>query len=301
MSKKVLAIYYTQSGQLGEIITQFTAPLVEAGITVEKVSINLSNNYAFPWTTNRFFSVMPDCVLGIPAKLAPFELKETSYDLIILGYQAWFLSPSIPFNSLLQYSGLISVLKNTPVITITGVRNMWLNAFVKVKKLIHNTGAKLVGNIALVDTHPNPISFFTIFHWMLHGKKDRYLNIFPSPGVSDADINHSRVLGEHVITHLNKNEWEGLQEELVIDGAVKLNYNLMIIESVAGKIFAVWANFIVKRKNRAIWLKAFKYYLLIAFFIGAPILITLDAIFLKPFSPRHIKAKKQYYLNLDLH
>jgi len=280
MSKKVLAIYYTQSGQLGEIINQFTAPLVEAGVTVEKVSINLSNNYAFPWTTNRFFSVMPDCVLGVPAKLAPFELKETSYDLIILGYQAWFLSPSIPFNSLLQHPGLISVLKNTPVITITGVRNMWLNAFIKVKKLIHATGAKLVGNIALVDTHPNPISFVTIFHWMLHGKKDLYLNIFPSPGVSDADINHSRIFG---------------------DGAVKLNYNLMIIESVAGKMFAIWASFIVKRKNRAIWLKAFKYYLLIAFFIGAPILITLDAIFLKPFSPRRIKAKKQYYLSLDLH
>ena len=136
---------------------------------------------------------------------------------------------------------------------------------------------------------------------MLHGKKDHYLNIFPTPGVSDGDIKHSRIFGEQVLQPLNNNEWDGLQDQLVKEGAVKLNYNLMIIESVAGKIFAVWANFIVKRKNRAVWLKAFKYYLLIAFFIGAPILITLNAIFLKPFSPKHIKAKKQYYLNLDLH
>ena len=69
MSKKVLAIYYTQSGQLGEIIDRFTAPLVEAGIEVEKVSINLVDNYAFPWTANGFFSVMPDCVLDVPAEL----------------------------------------------------------------------------------------------------------------------------------------------------------------------------------------------------------------------------------------
>jgi hypothetical protein len=299
MSKKVLAIYYTQSGQMGEIVDHFTAPLMEAGISVEKVSINLSKNYAFPWTTDRFFSVMPDCVLDVPSELAPFELKETSYDLIILGYQAWFLSPSIPINSLLHHPGFMAVLKNTPVVTITGARNMWLNAFVRVKKLIQVTGAKLVGNIALVDTHPNPVSFVTIFHWMLHGKKDRYLNIFPPPGVSDADIRHTGIFGERVLLHLNSNEWDGLQNGLVIDGAVKLKYNLMIIESVAGKIFAFWANIIVKRKNRTIWLKAFKYYLLIAFFIGAPIIITIDAIFIKPFTPGRIKAKKQYYLNLD--
>lgn len=301
MSKKVLAIYYTQSGQLDEIITHLTTPLVEAGVSVEKVSINLSNNYAFPWTTDKFFSIMPDCVLGVTDKLAPFELKETSYDLIILGYQAWFLSPSIPFNSLMHHPDLITILKNTPVITVTGARNMWLNAFIKVKKLIHETNAKLVGNIALVDTHPNPVSFVTIFHWMLHGKKERYLNIFPPGGVSDEDIKHSSKFGEQVLSHLNSNRWDGLQDKLVNEGAIKLNYNLMIIESVAGKMFALWANFIVKRKNKAIWLKAFKYYLLIAFFIGAPILLSLDAIFLKRFSPNRIKAKKQYYLNLDSH
>jgi len=299
MTKKVLAIYYTQSGQLGEIIDHFTAPLTVAGISVEKVSVNLAANYPFPWTTNRFFSVMPDCVLDVPAELVPFELKEKSYDLIILGYQAWFLSPSIAFNSLLHHPGFIGILKNTPVITITGARNMWLSAFVKVKKLIHAAGAKLVGNIALVDTHPNPVSFVTIFHWMLHGKKDRYLNIFPPPGVSDADIRHTSVFGEHVLPHLSSNEWNGLQNEMVMDGAVKLKYNLMIIESVASKMFKLWANFIVKRKNRAIWLKAFKYYLMIAFFIGAPILLTIDAIFIRPFSSRRIRAKKGYYLNLE--
>jgi hypothetical protein len=299
MSKKVLAIYYTQSGQLGEIIDHFTAPLIDAGISVEKVSINLSSNYAFPWTADRFFSVMPDCVLDVPAALAPFELKETSYDLVILGYQAWFLSPSIPFNSLLRDPVLQKVLQNTPVITITGARNMWLNAFVRVKKLIHATGAELVGNIALVDTHPNPVSFVTIFHWMLHGKKDRYLNVFPPPGVSDADIKHTGVFGEHVLQHLNSNNWDGLQDELVSDGAVKLNYNLMIIETVAGKIFAFWAKLIIKKKNRKPWLKAFKYYLLIAFFIGAPIMLTIDAVVFRFFSPKRIQKKKQHYLSLN--
>ena len=301
MHKKVLAIYYTQSGQLGEIIDNLTAPLVEAGtsVSVEKVQVKLAKDYPFPWTADRFFSVMPDCVLDVPAELEPFELKESAYDLVILGYQAWFLSPSIPFNSLLQHPVLKAILKNTPVITATGARNMWLNAFVRVKKLIRATDAKLVGNIALVDTHPNPVSFVTIFHWMLHGKKDRYLNIFPPPGVSAADIAHTKVFGESVLTHLETGNWNGLQDELDDKKAVVLNYNLMIIESVAGKIFSAWANFISKRKNKSPWLKLFKYYLLIAFFVGAPIVLTIDAIFFRFFSPKRIRAKKQYYLNLN--
>ncbi len=178
MDKKVLAIYYTQSGQMGEIINSFTAPL-EAGAVVEKVVIKPVADYAFPWTGSRFFSVMPDCVLSVPTALEPLELKEKAYDLVILGYQPWFLSPSIPSNSLLNHADFRAVLKDTPVITISAGRNMWLNAYVRIRQTLKDAGANLVGNIALVDKHINPVSFITIFYWMLTGKRDKYLNIFP--------------------------------------------------------------------------------------------------------------------------
>ncbi|HMH23368.1 MAG TPA: hypothetical protein VK563_16395 [Puia sp.] len=299
MSKKVLAIYYTQTGQLGEIIDNFTRPLVESGISVEKVRIKPLPDYSFPWTGDRFFSVMPDCVMGVPGKLEPFTLKESAYDLIILGYQAWFLSPSIPFNSLLQDPTFRAVVKNSPVITITGARNMWLNAFERVKKTLRDAGAKLVGNIALVDKHQNHISFVTIFHWMLHGKKDRYLNIFPPPGVADQDIAHTKAFGTSLLPYLHRNEWDGLQNELLRQGAVQVKYNLMFIESKAGRIFRIWASFIAKREKKGVWLAVFKYYLLFALFIVAPIVLVLDAVFIKPFLSRRIKAKKKYYLNLN--
>lgn len=299
MSKKVLAICYTQSGQLREILNNFTAPLEANGISVEKVNINLKNNYAFPWTTDRFFSVMPDCQLDVLAELEPFTLKETQYDLIILGYQAWFLSPSIPFNSLMNDADFKALLKNTPVITVTGARNMWLNAFVRVKKLIKAAGANLVGNIALVDTHSNPVSFITIFHWMLKGKKDKYLNIFPPPGVSDADIKRSKHFGESLLPHLLNNNYQGLQNELDQQKAVVLKYNLMVMEGIAGKMFKLWATFISKRRNKTAWLKVYKYYLLIAFWIGAPVVLTLNNIFLRYTMPKRVKAKKHHFLSLS--
>jgi hypothetical protein len=103
MSKKVLAIYYTQSGQMTDIMENFTAPLVADGANVDIVSVKPVVDYNFPWTGSRFFSVMPDCQLGVPTELHDFELKHDSYDLVILGYQPWFLSPSIPSNSIIQH------------------------------------------------------------------------------------------------------------------------------------------------------------------------------------------------------
>jgi len=175
---------------------------------------------------------------------------------------------------------------------------MWLNAYDRICKSLNEAGANLVGNIALIDKHPNPVSFITIFYWMLSGKKERYLNIFPKPGVSEQDIKNTKVFGETVAAHLANSSWEGLQQELVEQKAVEINYNLLFIEGKAKMIFAAWAKFIAKRKNRTPWLSAFKYYLFIALFLGAPVLLTLDAIFIKPFSSKRINRKKQNYLQV---
>jgi len=298
MDKKVLAIYYTQSGQFTEIIDSLTAPLIADGANVEKVLIKPIVDFNFPWTGKRFFSVMPDCVLGIPTELEPVVWNEAAYDLIILGYQPWFLSPSIPSNSLLSLPAFRALLKDTPVITISAARNMWLNAYDRIRKSLNDAGANLVGNIALIDKHPNPVSFITIFYWMLSGKKERYLNIFPKPGVSEEDIKNTGIFGKTIANHLQAGDWQNLQSELLDQKAVAINYNLLFIEGKAKVIFAAWAKFIAKRKNRTPWLSAFKYYLFIALFLGAPVLLTLDAIFIKPFSSKRINRKKQNYLQV---
>lgn len=297
--KKILAIYYSQSGQLKDIVDNFCEPLINAGYEVEKVRINLRKEFPFPWTTKRFFSVMPDCVLGVPHELEPFQLKHASYDLIVLGYQPWFLSPSVPFNSLLHNSTFKNVLKNTPVITITGVRNMWVNAFEKIKLMLKDAQANHVGTVALYDRHLNLVSIFTIFHWMLTGRKNRYLKFFPLPGVAEEDIKNTKNYGKLVLPHLEENKWNDLQKLFIKAKAVDPKYHLMFIESKAGKMFKLWAKFISKRKNKNLWLAAFKYYLLIALFIAAPLVYVINLLVFKPFLSKHIKNKKAALLKLN--
>ncbi|HLX93559.1 MAG TPA: hypothetical protein VKR32_17870, partial [Puia sp.] len=233
MDKKVLAIYYSQSGQLREIMDNFCLPLINDGVSVEKVQITLKNDYPFPWASKDFFSVMPDCILGVPAELESFTLKEHSYDLIVVGYQPWFLSPSIPINSLMLQSSFVQVVKNAPVITITGARNMWVNAFDKVKKLLNEAGANHVGTVALVDRHLNLVSIFTILHWMMDGRKSRYLGFFPKPGVADKDISNTQRFGSLTLPYLKKNEWSGLMEELIRNKAVVPEFHLIFMETKA--------------------------------------------------------------------
>ena len=299
MSKKVLAIYYTQSGQMTEIINSFTAPLAEAGAIVEYVQIKPVEDFNFPWTGKSFFSVMPDCVLGVPRTIAEPEFMEKKYDLVILGYQPWFLSPSIPSNALLHNDKFKKLIAGTPVVTISEARNMWINAYVRVRKMLADAGARHVGNVALFDRHPNPVSFVTIFYWMLTGKKEKYLNIFPKPGVDEKDIHGAEKFGTIVADSLTTNAWDNLQDKLLTQNAVEIKYPLMFIEARAKQIFNAWAKIISKRKNKTPWLAAFKYYLFAALFLGAPILLTLDAVFLRPFSSKRIAAKKLGYMKVN--
>ena len=180
--KRVLVLYYSQSGQLQSIARSIAEPLVNSNeIQVTFHEIQLEKPFTFPWNKEAFFDVFPESFLQIPTELKPIphEILNNKYDLILLNYQVWYLTPSIPINSFLKSAEAKKLLAKTPVITINGSRNMWIMAQEKVKTLLHQNEAQLVGNIALVDRAPNLISVITIVEWMFSGVKKKYLGIFP--------------------------------------------------------------------------------------------------------------------------
>lgn len=300
MARKVLVLYYTQTGQLADIVDRFTAPLIEAGSTVEKVHIKPVNDFPFPWKSEVFFDAMPESVKGIPVELQPFSFKEEKYELIIFAYQPWFLSPSIPATSMLKHDKIKQIMRDTPVITLSAGRNMWINAQEKVKRLLLDAGAKLVGNVALVDRHHNLISVITIMHWAFGGKKDKYLGIFPRPGVSDEDIQHASEFGKIALPFLEAGNYDGLQEKLAAAGAVVVKNDIMFIEERAGRLFDLWANAIYGKPGRAFKLLIYKYYLLVALFLVAPIVLTLNFLVFRWFLLGRNARQKLYYQGVTL-
>ena len=268
--KRVLVVYYTQSGQLKEIIDSVLSPLTE--VTIDFLPIDTATPFPFPWTGDTFFDAFPESYLQIPQPLQPFNLPYTDYDLVILGYQVWYLSPSIPFNSFLQHPEAKKLLSGKPVITISGTRNMWVMAHQKVKKLLTDCGAHLVGNISLTDRHHNHISVITIVQWLFSGDKNkRYLGVFPKAGVADKDIQGASVYGTLIAQHLQTGDYNGLQQEIVAHGGVHYKRFLLSAEKKGNRLFGIWAKMIYGSKKRKFLLKCFHIYLYIAIWVLMPI------------------------------
>lgn len=298
LMKNVLVIYYTQSGQLESIAKNIAKPFLNSDeINLTFHEIQLEKPFPFPWNKESFFDAFPESFLQIPTALKPVpeEILNTKFDLILFHYQVWYLSPSIPINSFLKSDDAKKILNNTPVITISGSRNMWIMAQEKIKVLLRKANANLVGNVALVDRVGNLISVITIVEWMFSGVKKKYLGIFPLPGVSEKDIQESSQFGEIMLDSLQQNNLAQLQPKLVNAGAVKISSYLVTVDKTANKIFNKWSNIIYKnQKNRKQLLKVFNVYLFLAIWLISPIVYILHLI-TYPLKLKSIKKETQYY------
>ncbi|MBQ4821332.1 dialkylrecorsinol condensing enzyme DarA [Aquimarina sp. MMG016] len=305
--KNVLVLYYSQSGQLGDILTNLVSPIVkDDNCKVTTYLIQPENEYAFPWNKKDFLEVFPESYLQIPKpnKPIPDEVLNKKYDLIILGYTVWYLSPSIPINSFLKSEEAKLLLKDTPVITVNGSRNMWILTQEKVKRLLVDNKAKLVGNLAFVDRHWNHISVITIVHWLMGGKKTKYLGFFPKPGVSEKDINEAGKFGSIIKKYLFKENFAHLQEDLVKSGGVMIKPFLIRSDKSGNHIFSKWSAHIYKvglksSEKRAKWLNFFQYYLQFAIWVFVPIVFVIFLLTYLPFYAR-IKKDIKYYQSVRL-
>jgi len=279
MKKNILVIYYTQSGQLEDIVKNIALPFEEKSeqYDVTYYNIRLKKDFPFPWSGDVFFNTFPESYLQIPSEILPppEEVLNKKFDLILFGYQVWYLTPSIPIISFLKSGFAENILKDTPVVTISGTRNMWMFSQEKLKVYLKQMQARLVGNIALVDRHDNYTSVLTILRWMTTGKKEKS-GMLPAAGVSDEEINGSPKYGRIIEKHFSENTLETLQPELVKNGAVEIRAFLVRVEKVGNKIFKVWSNLIIRKKEkRPLLIKFFKVYLMAAIWIISPIVLVL--------------------------
>ena len=301
--KEVLVIYYSQSGQLFDILKNISSTLSDEKVNITFCEIIPKKKFLFPWKEEEFYDAFPETFLQIPTPLEtiPVEILQKKYDLLILGYTTWYFTPSIPINSFLKSEEAKILLANTPVITVSASRNMWIMAQEKVKKLLVANNAKLVGNIALVDRNLNHISVITIVHWLMGGKKTKMLGIFPKPGVSDKDIEAASRFGTPIKEALLENKFSKLQQNLLSVGAVKVDPSLIATDIRGNVVFTKWANHLIKKEGeeRKKWLVYFKYYLLFAIWLIAPIVFI---VFLLTYIPmyRKIQREKAYYSSVAL-
>jgi hypothetical protein len=301
MKRRVLVVYYSQTGQLKEIVSSVLGA-IEGSPEVEIVYEELKpvTSYPFPWTALEFCDAFPESVKEVPCELQPLSCDPNDdFDLVILAYTVWYLAPSIPVMTFLRSPQAEAIVGNRPVITIIGCRNMWLLAQERVKEILHRIGGRLTGNIVLTDRASNLIGILTIAVWMLTGKKKRFLGIFPRPGISDRDIRGASRFGESIRTALEQDEIMLDQEALNAMGAVTVRPSLMLMEKRVSKVFKIWAAFIRRKggpgkAERRLRVRLFMIYLIAAVIVLAP-LASLAGLILGVIRKDRIDAEIEHY------
>ncbi|MDD2829445.1 MAG: dialkylresorcinol condensing enzyme [Sulfuricurvum sp.] len=241
MIKRVLVVYYSQSGQLTRVLERMLSPLHEnPAIELSIVRLESSEDFTFPWSFWRFFDAFPESVYLDPPNNLPFELENPhEFDLIIIGYQPWFLSPSLPMSAFLLSDEAKIILKDKPVMTVIGCRNMWIEAHKTLKELISKCQGQLIDNVVFSDQSGPLESFITTPRWMLSGKKDSFLG-FSRAGISDDDIVSSERFGKRLVEKLQDNSHLINGPMLKNLGAVQVDDRFIAAEKIGKRSFRIW-------------------------------------------------------------
>ncbi len=241
--KKVLVIYYSQTGQLENVLKSFISNLGDEEIRVDMKAIKPKKKYPFPWPFYTFFDEFPEAVNMNGCEIKELKDLEDNYDLIILGYTVWYMSPSIPVTAFMHSSQAKKIFKNKPVVTVVACRDMWILAQEKMKAMLKAVDARLIDHVALTDQGGSVLSLVTLPVWMLTGNKC-YFAALPPAGIAQEKIEKASRFGEKLNYSLKENKETENEAMLKNLGAVSVNAKLIATEKIANRSFLVWTKFI---------------------------------------------------------
>ncbi|MGI1677144.1 MAG: dialkylresorcinol condensing enzyme [Cellvibrionaceae bacterium] len=301
MKKRVLVLGYSQTGQLTRIVNSIIAPLKDASdIDVVYKSIEPVIAFPFPWPFLSFFNNFPETVYEENIELKPLAISDEKFDLIILSYQVWFLSPSRPISTFLNSEEAKHIFKDTPVITVIGCRNMWITAQEIVKEKLKNLSATLIDNIVLTDEAHSAATFIATPLWVLTGNKGPWLDgLIPRAGVSERDIVDSRRFGVAIKEELEKTSSKITEPTLKGLGAVEVNERLIASEKIARRSFEIWGKLLRSLGNQQSVIRKFVLVFYILFLITMILtVVPISAILKRLFSPllkKRTAEQKAYF------
>jgi hypothetical protein len=299
--KKVLVIQFSQTGQLSGVLRSIVGPLQDdPGIQLTVETLRPKQAFPFPWPFFRFFDTFPETVYGDLPELEPLSLPtDQGYDLVILGYTAWFLSPSLPIQAFLASPDAARLLKGKPVVTVVACRDMWLQAQEIVKQRLAQHGALHVGHVALVDEAGTVGSLLATPLWMLSGSPAPKLGgLIPKAGVSQEKVAAARRFGERMAAGLASGQ--PLDAGLLKgQGAVEVNMALISSERAIRRGFRVWGGLLRWLGPQGDWkrqltLVIYVLWLILAILVFVPLGYLLRKA-LAPLMKKRMEALRTYY------
>jgi hypothetical protein len=289
--KRLLVVSYSQSGQLADIVAAVLRPLTDAGVSIHHEMLCPQTAFPFPWPFFAFLDAFPEAVRLDPRPNQPLQIApDADFDLVILAWPVWYLSPAQPVTAFLQSEAGKRLLNGRPVVSVVACRNMWLSAFDTLKTLIEDAGGRLVDHVALTDNAPALATFITTPRWMFTGRRDRFLGL-PPAGVQPAQVADAARFGTKLAAALANDEEKSGTPMLTGLGAVKVVPHLVFSERAGQRAFRVWSGLIRRcgrpgQKRRIPALILFVLYLVLLILTVVPLSLVLQRLAAPLLRPR---------------
>lgn len=300
MVKKILVVHYSQTGQLADVVHSLLAPLRnQAEVQIHEEVLQPVQGYPFPWSLFSFLDVFPESVRLNPAPIEELTIAaDESFDLIVIAYQVWYLSPSQPITAFLTGAAGRKLLAGKPVVTVVACRNMWLIAQDTVKHLLLEAGAKLVDHVAFIDRANVLATLITTPRWLLTGRRDAFLGL-PRAGVAVEDIAGAVRFGKALADALRENGEKTGQPMLTGLRAAVVDPAMVMSERAGHRAFRVWSGLIQRFGKPGQWrrrpvLALFVCYLLVMIVTVVPLSLLLRRLF-SPLLRTRLAAWKASY------
>lgn len=240
--------------------------------------------FPWPWPIIDFVDAFPECVQLDAPPLKPLQIAaDAQFDMIILTYQVWYLSPALPMTAFLQSAEGKRLLRGKPVITLVACRNMWLSAQNTMQRLIAEAGGQLRDHLAFTDQGHALATFITTPRWVLTGRRDRWLGL-PAAGVAQEDIRGARRFGRALAEALDDDRERADGPMLTGLRAATVNPRLALSERAAQRAFRIWSKLIRACGKRGQWrrrpiLLVFAIYLIAMVLTVVPLSLLLQWLF----------------------
>jgi len=274
--KRILLLFYSQSGEAGRAAAIFREEMAEAGHPVTIEALQPATDYPYPWRSiRRFFDVMPETQLGQPPPIRPPAFDPSAaFDLVILVVPIWFLSPALPIQGFFR-TPQAAVLRGRPVMTVTVSRAMWQQGSETLKRLLAAAGARHIDNVVITHRGSPVATLVSTPRTLLSGRGGRLAGIFPEAGVAEEDHDRLRRLAKVAASRLRTAE--SVSTSLLAgEPAVAVRRWLIGPELLGWYAFHGWAHLIraagrVGTAPRAVFVWGFALFLLAMILAGLPL------------------------------
>lgn len=297
--KRVLVVYFSQSGQLARVVRRLVSPLASGDVELVEEVLRPRAPYPFPWPVRRFLDAMPETVLLEPPALEPFSVRaDERFDLVVLAYQVWFLAPAGPMTAFLKSDTGRRLLTGRPVVTAIACRNMWLAAQETVKRLIREAGGKLRDNVVFTDRGGTLATFITTPRWLLTGRRDGFWGL-PPAGVADEEIANADRFGRALLNALRSDRERETAPMLAGLGAARVDPRLILSERAGQRAFSFWSRLIrlggpPGSATRIPLLALFCAYLVAMIITVVPASLLLQRL-MRPLLARRLESQQAYF------